>query len=253
MIDLYGLIANSGGNRDLAGRVVHNLVHLIAEVSPGASFCSTAPYGRAGFMLLEAADRQPRSLAEAYRKPAKPDVDDAVEKLASQLTKFDRAYATGENRICLNLSDKGVGDTPEGSLAEVANWVEARVGNRPMPDCRWLILRLEAPLLAFGGVAIDHVGVTRDFPAQSMLTGLLANALGWARTDWEKHQALQDRLVFAARRDRVEDAGPLTDTQNARLEKTTKVGRRGACQRGATARAMTLRIAAAATITWTRA
>lgn len=91
-----------------------------------------------------------------------------------------------------------------------------------MSDRRWLILRLEAPLLAFGGVVIDHVGVTRDFPAQSMLTGLLANALGWARTDWEKHQALQDRLVFAARRDRGEGAGPLTDMQNARLEKNDK-------------------------------
>ena len=88
-----------------------------------------------------------------------------------------------------------------------------------MSDRRWLVLRLEAPLLAFGGVTIDHVGVTRDFPALSMLTGFLANALGWARTDWEKHQSLQHRLVFAARIDRVDDAGPLTDMQNARLEK----------------------------------
>jgi len=91
-----------------------------------------------------------------------------------------------------------------------------------MPERRWLILRLEAPLLAFGGVTIDYVGVTRDFPALSMLTGLIANALGWRRTEWEKHQDLQDRLVFAARRDREEDAGILTDMQNARLEKNDK-------------------------------
>jgi CRISPR system Cascade subunit CasD len=88
-----------------------------------------------------------------------------------------------------------------------------------MPERRWLVLRLQAPLLAFGGVAVDHVGVTRDFPALSMLTGLLANALGWERTEWEKHQGLQDRLIFAARRDRENEAGLLTDTQNARLEK----------------------------------
>jgi CRISPR system Cascade subunit CasD len=88
-----------------------------------------------------------------------------------------------------------------------------------LSDRRWLVLRLEAPLLAFGGVTIDHVGVTRDFPALSMLTGLLANALGWARIDWEKHQALQNRLVFAARIDRCDETGPLTDMQNARLEK----------------------------------
>jgi len=91
-----------------------------------------------------------------------------------------------------------------------------------MPERRWLVLRLEAPLLAFGGVTIDHVGITRDFPAQSMLTGLLANALGWERTEWEKHQALQDRLVFAARRDREDESGLLTDMQNARLEKNDK-------------------------------
>ncbi len=71
-----------------------------------------------------------------------------------------------------------------------------------MPDRLWLILQLEAPLLAFGGVAIDHIGATRDFPSQSMLAGLLANALGWRRTEWEKIQSLQDRIIFAARLDR---------------------------------------------------
>lgn len=87
---------------------------------------------------------------------------------------------------------------------------------------RWLILRLEAPLLAFGGVAIDQVGVTRDFPAASMLTGLIANALGWERTDWAAHQELQDRLLFAARRDRENMAGVLLDMQNVHLEKNDK-------------------------------
>jgi len=82
---------------------------------------------------------------------------------------------------------------------------------------RWLVLRLEAPLVAFGGVTIDAVGVTRDFPAASMLTGLLANALGWERTAVEAHQALQDRLVFGARREREPPPGLLTDQQNAEL------------------------------------
>jgi CRISPR system Cascade subunit CasD len=86
-------------------------------------------------------------------------------------------------------------------------------------ELRWLVLRLEAPLAAFGGVAIDQVGVTRDYPAASMLTGLIANALGWERTQWQAHQALQDRLVFAARRERESPTGILTDTQNAQIEK----------------------------------
>ena len=87
---------------------------------------------------------------------------------------------------------------------------------------RWLTLNFEGPLLAFGGVAIDHIGVTRDFPALSMLTGLIANALGYRRTDWRSHQVLQDRLVFAARRDREQSLGVLTDVQNAKLEKADK-------------------------------
>lgn len=82
------------------------------------------------------------------------------------------------------------------------------------PPRRWLILRLEAPLIAFGGVAIDHIGPTRDFPALSMLTGLLANALGYDRTETELHQKLQDRLIFAARREHEPHIGVLRDMQN---------------------------------------
>lgn len=82
---------------------------------------------------------------------------------------------------------------------------------------RWLILDLCAPLMAFGGVAIDHVGPTRDFPAASMLTGLFANALGWHWKDTAAHQNMQDRLIFGCR---IEDEGRLvTDSQNAKLEK----------------------------------
>lgn len=81
---------------------------------------------------------------------------------------------------------------------------------------RWLHLRLTAPLLSFGGVAIDHVGPTRDFPSASALTGLLANALGWRREEGVRHQALQDRLEFGALIAR--EGRLLTDNQNAKLE-----------------------------------
>ena len=48
---------------------------------------------------------------------------------------------------------------------------------------RHLVLRLEAPLMAFGGETIDNLGIIRPFPAASMITGLFANALGWRRVD----------------------------------------------------------------------
>ena len=85
---------------------------------------------------------------------------------------------------------------------------------------RWLVLRLDGPLMAFGAVAVDHVGPVRDFPSASMLTGLIGNALGWSWSDRGAHQELQDRLIFAVRRDR--EGLLITDTQNAQLAKTDK-------------------------------
>lgn len=82
---------------------------------------------------------------------------------------------------------------------------------------RHLLLRLEAPLMAFGGETIDNLGVIRDFPAQSMLTGLIANALGWRREDAAEHDRLQARLVFGARLDRT--GSRFTDFQTAELRK----------------------------------
>ena len=82
---------------------------------------------------------------------------------------------------------------------------------------RHLILNLEAPLMAFGGETIDNLGVIRPFPAVSMLTGLFANALGWRRVEPERHQALQDRIVFAARIDREPAGGVrMTDYQTVK-------------------------------------
>jgi len=90
---------------------------------------------------------------------------------------------------------------------------------------RWLHLHLAAPLMAFGGVAIDHVGPTRDYPSASALVGLFANALGWRREERDAHQALQDRLVFGALS--VLSGGRpvpsvVTDNQNAKLEKSDR-------------------------------
>jgi CRISPR system Cascade subunit CasD len=79
----------------------------------------------------------------------------------------------------------------------------------------YLRLVLEAPLLAFGGETVDARGVIADFPAASMLTGLLANALGWRRGDRDSLARLQGRLYYAARIDR--DGTRLTDFQTAQL------------------------------------
>ena len=65
---------------------------------------------------------------------------------------------------------------------------------------RHLLLDLDAPLMSFGGDLVDAYGVVRDFPAKSMLAGLLANALGWERHDADAHAALQARIVMGSAR-----------------------------------------------------
>lgn len=82
---------------------------------------------------------------------------------------------------------------------------------------RHLLMRLEAPLIAFGGEAIDKFGVIRDFPALSMVTGLLANALGYRREESDLHDRLQSRLLIGARLD--SEVQRLTDFQTAQLGK----------------------------------
>lgn len=65
-----------------------------------------------------------------------------------------------------------------------------------------LMLRLDAPLVSFGGPMIDQNGVVQTFPPLSMLTGILANALGWVHSDSSRLQSLQERIRYAARVDR---------------------------------------------------
>ena len=65
-----------------------------------------------------------------------------------------------------------------------------------------VLLRLDAPLMSFGGVKVDHHNRTDPLPYRAMLTGLIANALGLTRRQEDALEALQARVRYAARRDR---------------------------------------------------
>lgn len=78
-----------------------------------------------------------------------------------------------------------------------------------------LMLRFDAPLMSFGGVAIDKNGPTEMHPGASMITGLLANALGWRHREHARHEALQARLRVASRWDRAPEI--VLDYQTADL------------------------------------
>ncbi|PSQ83138.1 MAG: type I-E CRISPR-associated protein Cas5/CasD [Bacteroidetes bacterium QS_7_67_15] len=78
-----------------------------------------------------------------------------------------------------------------------------------------LVLRLDAPLMSFGAPVVDQQGKIQAFPAQSLVTGLLANALGFDRSEHERLASLQRRLAYAVRQDRA--GQKITDYQTVDL------------------------------------
>ncbi|MFG1307133.1 type I-E CRISPR-associated protein Cas7/Cse4/CasC [Xanthobacter autotrophicus] len=98
VVDVPLLVANLGANAPLAAKVVEHLIHLVATVSPGAKKGSTAPYAYAELVLVESGQRQPRSLANAFRTAVAPTVAAAGGALAGHLEKLDSMYGGGETR-----------------------------------------------------------------------------------------------------------------------------------------------------------
>lgn len=117
--------------RALAGRVVQHLLHLIATVSPGAKRGSTAPFDWAKFMLVEAGDWQPRSLAGAFHD-ALPLEDRnnsgsirqrTVTRMTQEISAMDDAYEAPLARRFLALDAVDVPGAERANLAKLGEWV----------------------------------------------------------------------------------------------------------------------------------
>ena len=122
VLDRGTLLRNLGGDADMAGEVAERFVHLVATVSPGAKLGSTAPYGYASWMFLEAGDRQPRSLAEAFRTPCKPSIEAAEDAVREHLGRLDDVYGAGEARRLASLNGREMPEAERFSLADLAKW-----------------------------------------------------------------------------------------------------------------------------------
>ena len=70
-------------------------------------------------------------------------------------------------------------------------------------------------MMSFGNLAVDQHRTIQRWPAASLLTGLLGNAMGYQRTEPKLLERLQSRLRWAARIDRPGE--PITDFQTAQL------------------------------------
>lgn len=143
VVDVPQLVANLEGvhikdwaqitpeQRTLAGRVVQSLLHLVSTVSPGAKRGSTAPFEWAKFMLVEAGDWQPRSLAGAFqnalplRQPALRQA--AVQRLADEIERMDAAYGAPLARRYLAVDDVAVPGAQRLPLHALAEWAQTAV------------------------------------------------------------------------------------------------------------------------------
>lgn len=133
VIDVPGLVRNLGGDRPLAAKVVKHFLHLIATVSPGAKKGSTAPYAWADLMLVETGNRQPRSLANAFRSAVKPTTAAADGALKAHLERLDAMYGGGETRRLAALDPAAAlpGTGAPMPLAALADAVAADVAAEP--------------------------------------------------------------------------------------------------------------------------
>ncbi|MEA3642005.1 MAG: type I-E CRISPR-associated protein Cas7/Cse4/CasC [Lamprobacter sp.] len=128
--------STSPEKRALAGKVVEHLLHLIATVSPGAKRGSTAPFDWAKFMLVEAGDWQPRSLAGAFQDALPLAPRDAgagairaraVDRLRDEITKMDEAYGATLARRFLALDPIELPNAQRLNLNDLANWTASAI------------------------------------------------------------------------------------------------------------------------------
>ena len=127
VLDREMLLRNLGGDTEMAGEVTRRLVHLIATVTPGAKLGSTAPYDYASWLLIEAGEHQPRSLAEAFRKPCKALVDDAEVTINAHIEKIDAAYGTNEARRSMSLTGTPISGAELLPLSDLAAWAGSTI------------------------------------------------------------------------------------------------------------------------------
>jgi CRISPR system Cascade subunit CasC len=102
VVDLRQLARNLEGvdnAAEVASVMVGKLVKLIAENIVGAKKGSTAPYSSADMLFVEFGSAQPRTLAEAFRKPSKPTLEAAVTQMSGYLQGKDRMYGVRGSRL----------------------------------------------------------------------------------------------------------------------------------------------------------
>lgn len=113
VVDINQLLDNLKGldnSREVAAQMAGNLVRLVAQAIVGAKKGATAPYSSADFLMIEVSTDQPRTLAEAFRTPCKPTLEDSVAALKRYVSGKDAMYGFTGQRWVASSVEAGLGE-----------------------------------------------------------------------------------------------------------------------------------------------
>jgi CRISPR system Cascade subunit CasC len=115
-IDVNQLIANLGGDRDLALRAIDAFIRGLATSFPGGKSASFGTHARPTWMMVEMGGAAPRNLVAAIFNPIDQgdQIAAAVQRVTTVAEQFDRVYGENLERASFNVM------TGEGSLNDVA-------------------------------------------------------------------------------------------------------------------------------------
>ena len=116
---------NLGGDAELTQKALNAFVQAVTKVSPTGKQNSFASRAYAGFVLAEKGDQQPRSLAQAFLRPVKPNPEKgedtmtrAIKELTIRRDNFNTVYGDCADTNALFNVDTGVG-----SLSAIAKFI----------------------------------------------------------------------------------------------------------------------------------
>lgn len=116
---------NLGNDAELTQKALNAFVQAVTKVSPTGKQNSFASRAYAGFVLAEKGDQQPRSLAQAFLKPVKPNPERgedtmtrAIKELTIRRDNFNTVYGD-----CADTSALFNVETGEGSLGAIAKFI----------------------------------------------------------------------------------------------------------------------------------
>ena len=110
-------------DRERSAQSVRNLIMTIATVSIGAKKGSTAPFGHAGLVLVEAGEWQPRNLQEAFRHPVESaQMEDTAAALSDYISSLDRCYGNHRARRTFSPDQYEMPGAVLLEAHEVADW-----------------------------------------------------------------------------------------------------------------------------------